>query len=69
MSITILLITGFQVYWLKDNYNREKKTVEVRAQSLFRETVRNFQDSVLQLKLQLVFKDSSVPAGIKKKNG
>ncbi|MGZ8524737.1 MAG: sensor histidine kinase [Chitinophagaceae bacterium] len=62
MSITILLITGFQLYWLKDNYNRERKTVELRAQSLFRETVRNFQDSVLQLKLHLILKDSSVPA-------
>ncbi|MGZ5222135.1 MAG: hypothetical protein ACXWC7_18765, partial [Chitinophagaceae bacterium] len=62
MSITILLITGFQLYWLKDNYSREKRTVELRAQSLFRETVRNFQDSVLQLKLHLILKDSSVPA-------
>jgi two-component system phosphate regulon sensor histidine kinase PhoR len=62
MSITILLITGFQLYWLKDTYNREKKTVELRAQSLFRETVRNFEDSVLQLKLQLVLKDSATSA-------
>ncbi len=67
MGAVILVITGFQVYWLKDNYSREKKAVEVRAQSLFRETVRNFQDSILQLKLQLVFKDSSSLAGVKKK--
>ena len=67
MSVTILLITGFQLYWLKDNYNREKKTVAVRAQSLFRETVRSFQDSMLQLKLQLVFKDSSAPPGLKRR--
>ncbi|HKO82229.1 MAG TPA: HAMP domain-containing sensor histidine kinase, partial [Chitinophagaceae bacterium] len=67
MLITILLITGFQLYWLKDNYNREKKTAELRAQSLFRETVRNLQDSVLQVKLQLVFKDSSTPEEVKRK--
>lgn len=67
MGVVILVITGFQVYWLKDNYNREKKAVEIRAQSLFRETVRNFQDSILQLKLQLVFKDSSTLAGTKRR--
>ena len=67
MGAVILVITGFQVYWLKDNFSREKKAVEIRAQSLFRETVRNFQDSVLQLKLQWVFKDSSTLAGSKRK--
>ena len=58
MIVVILAITGFQVYWLKDTYNRERKTVELRVQSLFKETVREQQDAVLQLKLQQVFKNS-----------
>ena len=66
MSITILLITGFQLYWLKDNYNREKKTVEVRAQSLFRETVRSLQDSVLQRNCRWSLKTVRSP-GLKRK--
>ncbi len=60
MGVVIVAITGFQVYWLKDTYNRERKTVELRVQSLFRETVREQQDTVLQQKLQQLFKDSSV---------
>jgi len=68
MGVVMLAITGFQVYWLKDNYNRERKAVEVRANSLFRETVRDVQDSIWQKKLQQVLKDtSSARAGLKRK--
>lgn len=68
MGVVILAITGFQAYWLKDNYNRERKAVEVRANSLFRETVRDVQDSIWQKKLQDFLKDtSSARAGLKKK--
>lgn len=68
MGVVILAITGFQVYWLKDNYNRERKAVEVRANSLFRETVRDVQDSIWQKKLQQVLKDTSAAgAGLKRK--
>src|SRR5688500_600019 len=68
MGVVILAITGFQVYWLKDNYNRERKAVEVKANSLFRETVRDVQDSIWQKKLQQVLKDTSLAgAGLKKK--
>ncbi len=58
MGLVILVITGFQGYWLKDNYNRERKAVEVRADALFYETVRQVQDSLLQQKLYIVMKDS-----------
>ena len=68
MGVVILAITGFQVYWLKDNYNRERKAVEVRANSLFRETVRDVQDSIWQKKLQEVLKDTaSTMAGLRRK--
>jgi two-component system phosphate regulon sensor histidine kinase PhoR len=66
MGAVILVITGFQVYWLKGNYNRERKAVEVRTNSLFRETVRDVQDSIWQKKLQQVLRDtSSVGPGLK----
>ena len=68
MVITILIITGFQLYWLKDNYGREQKALETRAYSLFRETVRDVQDSIWQKKLQEVLKDtSSARAGLQRK--
>jgi hypothetical protein len=47
MGIVILGITGFQAYWLRDNYSREKNAVEVRMDALFQETVRRVQDSLL----------------------
>lgn len=43
MGITLLVITGFQVYWLKNNYDREKKTLEIKAQVNFQESVRKLQ--------------------------
>ena len=60
MGIVIIIITGFQVYWLKDNYQREKKAVEVKTDALFHETVRQVQDSLLQQKILIVMKDSSI---------
>jgi hypothetical protein len=47
MGMVILAIAGFQAYWLKDNYRREKKAVEVRTDALFHETARDLQDSLL----------------------
>jgi len=50
MFITILVISGFQVYWLKDNYDREKRTMQIRANMTFQETVRRLQTAKLKLK-------------------
>jgi len=60
MGMVILVITGFQLYWLKDNYNRERKAIEVWTDALFNETVHQVQDSLLQQKLFIVMKDSTV---------
>jgi two-component system phosphate regulon sensor histidine kinase PhoR len=49
MLATILVIGGFQVYWLWQNYSREKKAIESRAQILFRETVFTLQGLKLNL--------------------
>src|SRR5436190_2949785 len=57
MFITILVVTGFQVYWLKDNYDREKRSLQIKTNVAFQETVRHLQ--ALKLKLKDVFSDSS----------
>jgi len=68
MGMVILAITGFQAYWLKDNYSREKKAVEIRTDALFHETVRNVQDSLLEEKWSIQLSaDSAVGKGVKEK--
>jgi len=49
MGITLLVITGFQMYWLKNSYDREKKTLEIKAQVQFQETVRRLQVTKFKL--------------------
>ncbi|HVK96758.1 MAG TPA: HAMP domain-containing sensor histidine kinase [Flavisolibacter sp.] len=49
MTLTILVITGFQVYWLKKSYEREERNIEMRTNMLFRETIRTLQASKLKL--------------------
>ena len=49
MLVTILAIAGFQVYWLSKAYDREERTLEMRTNFLFRETVRTIQASKLKL--------------------
>jgi two-component system, OmpR family, phosphate regulon sensor histidine kinase PhoR len=50
MGITLLVITGFQLYWLNNNYDREKRSLEIKANINFQEAVRNLQASKLKLK-------------------
>lgn len=57
MLVSILIVTGFQVYWLKNSYDREKRTLQIKANVAFQETVRRLQ--AVKLKLQDVFPDSS----------
>ena len=47
--ITLLALTGFQAYWLKDNYDREKRTMQIKTGVAFQETVRQLQTSKLKL--------------------
>lgn len=62
MGIVILVITSFQAYWLKDNYSREQKAVEIRTDALFHETVRRVQDSLLQERWNIILLKDSVAA-------
>jgi two-component system phosphate regulon sensor histidine kinase PhoR len=57
MAIPVLIISGFQLYWLIGNYEKEKKNLTLRTNILFREAVRNLQGK--KLKLDSVFGDTS----------
>ncbi len=58
--LALALVTGFQVYWLKDTYNRERQALTVKTNGLFNEMVRAMQDSALQARLPVAFtKDSA----------
>src|ERR1700733_13761614 len=50
MAITLLVITGFQLYWLKNNYDRENRSLEIKTSIAFQETVRGLQAAKLNLK-------------------
>lgn len=49
MLLTIFGIAGFQYYWLKKAYLREQRTLEMRSNFTFRETVHSLQASKLKL--------------------
>ncbi|MDB5252217.1 MAG: histidine kinase [Flaviaesturariibacter sp.] len=59
MAATILGIAGFQYYWLKKAYVREERTLEMRSNFTFRETVHSLQASKLKLDKVLVDSGSS----------
>ena len=49
MAITITGIAAFQLYWLSKTYEREARTLEMRTNMAFRETVTQLQVSKLKL--------------------
>lgn len=57
MSITILGITGFLLYWLKQSYEREKKTLAIKVEDKFRQTMQHLQ--IAKFKLDMIPGDSS----------
>lgn len=50
MAATLLVITGFQAWWLGDNYGREQRTLRMKANLTFQESVRRLQTSKLRLR-------------------
>ena len=62
MGITIIAITGFQIYWIKKSYEREQRTLEMRTNMLFRETLFSLQAS--KIKMDRYAGDSLRPAKI-----
>jgi two-component system phosphate regulon sensor histidine kinase PhoR len=61
MLLTIAGIAAFQFYWLKQAYEREKRTLWRTSNITFRETVRQLQGS----KMKLERFDSDSPGGAK----
>lgn len=53
LVITILVVTGFQLFWLKQSYDSEKRTMEVRTGINFRESVFNLQAKQLSSRFGL----------------
>lgn len=49
MTVAILGVTGFQLYWLKQNYTREAKSLELKTDAFFKETILQLQVSKLKL--------------------
>jgi two-component system phosphate regulon sensor histidine kinase PhoR len=49
ISVTLLGITGFQLYWLRENYLREKKTLAIKADDAFKKTIMQLQVKKLKL--------------------
>ncbi|MFI5133663.1 MAG: sensor histidine kinase [Chitinophagales bacterium] len=62
MMVTILGIAGFQIFWLKQTYDREEKNLSFKTETAFITTVRNLQGS--KIKLERIFSDS-LPHGKK----
>jgi hypothetical protein len=67
MTIPILIIAGFQVLWLRENYIKEKKNLEFRSNVVFKETVRRLQGK--KLNLDKVFNDSTSKIRVEVMNG
>lgn len=63
MVVAMLGITGFQLYWLKENYTREKKTLAIKTDMNFRETIRHLQGA--KLKLDVKWRGDSLKPGVK----
>ncbi len=49
MMIAMIGVTGFQAWWLKNNYAREKQNLDIRASAAFRETLLELQAAKLKL--------------------
>jgi len=63
MGITIIAITGFQLYWLKQNYDREKNALSIKSEVAFRQTMDRLQLS--KLKLDGLWMDSAHRGDVK----
>jgi two-component system, OmpR family, phosphate regulon sensor histidine kinase PhoR len=50
MAISLLVITGFQLYWLNNNYERERRNLDLKTNMAFAETLHRLQTAKLKLK-------------------
>ncbi len=61
MGVAIISVTGFQVYWLKNNYDREKQNLDIKTNAAFRQTILKLQASKLKLERFTLWLDSIKP--------
>ncbi|GEM_PF-160776 len=67
--LALALVTGFQVYWLKDTYKREQQALTVKTDGLFNDMVRAMQDSALQARIPFrVMQDTNYNKSVKVNN-
>lgn len=75
MLLSILGIAAFQLFWLKQSYDREKKSLFLKTEAAFRQSVQRLQaeklklgsiatDSLLKGSHRLVVKTDSLPTGL-----
>ncbi|HMR92511.1 MAG TPA: HAMP domain-containing sensor histidine kinase [Chitinophagaceae bacterium] len=69
MLLVILVLAGFQVYWLRDNYHREARALEERTTILFRETGDQLRDSLIRQRLKSAIGDTVLWSGISHPSG
>jgi len=55
MCLTLVVIIAFQVYWLRDNYGREKRTLQLKTAAVFQETLQQLQATKLKLPGDMAF--------------
>lgn len=64
MMIAILGICGFQGYWLKNNYDREKQNLDIKTAAAFRQTILQLQAGKLKLETISLSFDTTRIAGV-----
>lgn len=52
MGITVLVVTGFQLFWLSQIYRREKETLDTRTGMEFRDAMLKLQAKALRERLE-----------------
>ncbi|HMU45057.1 MAG TPA: HAMP domain-containing sensor histidine kinase [Chitinophagaceae bacterium] len=62
MGLTILGVAAFQLYWLKENYDREERSLSIKAGLAFKESVLGLQVKKLKLDLK---EDTGKKKGLK----
>jgi two-component system, OmpR family, phosphate regulon sensor histidine kinase PhoR len=60
MTLTIVGIAAFQFYWLRKAYEREERTLDIRSNITFRETIQALQAARLKIDRQTM--DSMLPS-------
>lgn len=64
MIAAILGTAGFQGYWLKNNYEREKQNLDIKTAASFRQTILKLQASKLKIEQVNLHMDSTNVSGV-----